>query len=98
MQAHELKVLADKANLQKQDPLIESTYKIIQAELKSAAKDGDYGKAFYLCNFNAPKRILELVAGKLRKDGFKVHFDKEITNWYSNTDYDEEEFMQVSWV
>ena len=28
----------------------------------------------------------------------KVHFDKEITNWYSNTDYDEEEFMQVSWV
>ncbi len=98
MKAHELKALADKANKEKEDPQIEAVYHSIQAEIKRFAKDGDYGHAFYLSNFNIPKRLLEMVADLLRKDGFKVHFDREITNWYSNTDYDEEEFMQVSWV
>jgi hypothetical protein len=98
MQAHELKFLADKANAEKESPQIENVYNLIHAEIKSFAKNGDYGHAFYLSNFNVSKTILEAVATRLRKDGLKVHFDKEITNWYSNTDYDEEEFMQVSWI
>ncbi len=98
MQAHELKIIADRVNKEKEDPQIESGYKNICQELKELAQQGLYSYTFYLSHLKIKRKVWEEIAKKLQKNGFKTSFDVEITNWYSNTDYDQEDVIKICWL
>src|SRR5271166_1143303 len=98
MQASELKFIADKINKDALDPQIEEGVRRILVDLKTVAQQGKYSHTFFLSSltFNVARVALEGIAGQLRKLGFNVEFATEVTAWYSNTDYDQEEILKVS--
>lgn len=98
MQAHDLKALADKANKDASDPQIEEAYRSISAALKETARYGGYSRTIYLNTIDIQPLLWEHVIEKLRKDGFKVERDTEVTAWYSNTDWDQEDVIRISWL
>lgn len=98
MRACELKILADKANQDKESPQIESGYQRLKLDLKEIAALGKYSAKFFLEYLNVNEKVWEGIAQKLREDGFKVTFDSEIGAMYSNTDYDTEYFVEISWL
>lgn len=98
MQAHELKVIADQANKAKEDPEIKTGYHLVLHKLKSVAECGAYSYTFNIQFLNVDLKIWKEIAKLLEKDGFKVKFDREITAMYSNTDWDDEEVVKVSWL
>ncbi len=98
MKAHELKAVADKFNKEKEDPQIEAGYKRISRDLEELARLGKYSHKYYLKYLNVSRKVWQEIALLLRKDGFTVDFDNEVTAWYSNTDWDQEEIVRISWV
>jgi tRNA G26 N,N-dimethylase Trm1 len=98
MQANNLKIIADKINKDAEDPKIQEILRLIETEVTTTAKYGKYSQTLYLSKFNVSNSIWNHVADRLRKDGFKVNFDEEITAWYSNTDYDQEKVIKISWL
>lgn len=98
MWAHDLKLIADKVNKDAADPQLEEAYRRISFDCKEAAKAGKYNLTVTLSTLNIPTGFWDLVSDKLRKDGFKVDRDTEITAWYSNTDWDQEDVIKISWL
>jgi len=98
MQASNLKVIADRANKDADDPKILETLRLIEVEVTTTAKYGKYSQTLYLSRFNVSSSVWNHVADRLRKDGFKVDFDEEIVAWYSNTDWDQEKVIKISWL
>ena len=98
MQAYELKSIADKANKDAADPQIEEAYRRVIVDLKDSAKYGSYTRTIFLSTINIQRPLWEKVATLLRKDGFTVSFDTEITAWYTNTDWDQEDVIKISWL
>lgn len=98
MQASELKFLADKANEDKENPQIEAGYQRIIKDLEGKARLGSYSHTYFLSYLNVSKPVWQSIASLLRKNGYIVVFDTETTAWYSNTDYDQEDVVKVSWI
>jgi hypothetical protein len=98
MWAHNLKKMADQVNKNAVDPQIEEAYRRVSFDLKEAAKAGKYSHTLYLNTLNIPPGLWVHVIEKLRKDGFKVDRDTEMTAWYSNTDWDQEDVIRISWL
>jgi hypothetical protein len=98
MWAHNLKLIADHTNKQLEDPQIAELYRRLEFDLKKVAESGKYSTQIFLSTANVTKAVWEAVAKRLESDGFKVNFDTEITAWYSNTDWDQEDVINISWI
>lgn len=97
MTAYNLKLIANKFNKDQNDPEIEAGYKRLYRDLEELAQQGKYDVTLFLTQLNVSKKIWEAIGERLRKDGFQVEFDTEITAWYSNTDWDQEDVVRISW-
>lgn len=62
-----------------------------------AAKQGDFSISLWLSDLGITKEAAELVAKELEQDGFKCTISNEITAWYSNTDWDSDDLLLISW-
>lgn len=98
MKAYELKAVADQINKEKEDPQIEAGYKRISRDLEELARQGKYSYTYSLGYLNVSRKVWQEIAQLLRKDGFSVEFDTQVTHWYSQFDYDKEEIVRISWV
>jgi len=99
MLAKELREIALKV---KDNSLSERTKGLIQhirSEAKIAAASGKFSlKYFFDKSFPwSREECLKAIPVLEKEDGFQAILDSEITNWYSNTDWDSEEFFQVRW-
>ena len=62
----------------------------------SSDKDG----IIYSCvknNIPFDTEILKKAMTVLHREGFTCSIQREIVHWYSNTDYDEEEYFIMNW-
>jgi len=97
--AKELREIAQKV---KDESLSERTNGLIpyiRTQAKGAAVSGNFGLKFYF-NKNFPwtkEECLKAIPILEKEDGFKTAFDSEISNWYSNTEWDSEEFFKITW-
>lgn len=98
MNASELKFIADKVNKDALEPQMEEGVRRILVDLKKVAQQGKYSHSFFLSSMNLNRLVFEAIATHLRNTGYDVTFATETTAWYSNTDYDQEEVMKVSWL
>lgn len=62
-----------------------------------AAKRGDLKISIWLSDLDITKETAELVAEELKRDGFKCTVSNEITAMYSNTDWDSDDLLLISW-
>jgi hypothetical protein len=62
-----------------------------------AAKQGNFSISLWLSDLGITKEAAELVAKELEQDGFKCTISNEITAHYSNTDYDTDDLLLISW-
>jgi len=62
-----------------------------------AAKQGNFSISLWLNDLGITKEAAELVAKELEQDGFKCTISNEITAHYSNTDYDTDDLLLISW-
>jgi hypothetical protein len=62
-----------------------------------AAKRGDLKISIWLSDLGITKETAEMVAEELKRDGFKCTVSNEITAMYSNTDWDSDDLLLISW-
>jgi flavodoxin len=62
-----------------------------------AAKRGDLSISLWLSDLGITKESAELVSDELKRDGFKCTVSNEITAQYSNTDWDSDDLLFISW-
>lgn len=62
-----------------------------------AAKQGNFSISLWLSDLGITKEAAEMVAKELEQDGFKCTISNEITAHYSNTDYDTDDLLLISW-
>jgi len=70
---------------------------VLRREAKFAAGAGNFSLHIWLKNKNWLREDAEVAAIELRKENLEVVIVNEIVAWYSNTDWDTEEFIKVSW-
>ncbi len=97
MLAHELRKMAEKvSNAQSQDKA-KSAAEYLRNLSISSAKLGNFGMRTEVSKLPFTIDILRKAMTILSKEGYACKIDSEITNWYSNTDYDSEDFVYINW-
>lgn len=62
-----------------------------------AAKQGLFSISIWLRDLGITKEAAEMAAEELKRDGFKCTISDEVTAYYSNTDWDSENLLFISW-
>lgn len=95
--AKKLRIIADEAKVQSHRIKTQRLVDQIVWRATQAAKRGDLKISIWLSDLGITKEAAEMVAEDLKQDGFKCTVSDEITAQYSNTDWDSEELLSVSW-
>jgi len=95
--AGKLKIVANNAKLEMIKIKTQRLVDQILWRATQAATRGDYSINIWLSDLGITKETAELVAKELERDGFKCAISNEITAQYSNTDWDSEDLLFVSW-
>ena len=95
--AGKLKIIAGEAKLQLHQVKTQRLVDQILWRATQAAKRGDLSISIWLSDLDITKESAELVAEELKRDGFKCTISNEITAHYSNTDWDSEDLLFISW-
>ncbi len=62
-----------------------------------AAKQGHLSGRSWLSDLGITKETAGMVAEDLKRDGFKCAISNEVTAMYSNTDWDSDDLLFISW-
>ncbi len=95
--AAKLRIIASDAKSQFHQAKTQRLADQIRWRALQAAKRGDLKISLWLSELGITKESAELVAKELERDGFKCTVSDEITAMYSNTDWDSEELLLISW-
>jgi hypothetical protein len=95
--ADDLKVIADEAQALKERGNALSIANTLRLEAKTAARRGEHSLRIAIASRAWNSIDVQKAAEELRQENFTVLIDSEIVAWYSNTDYDTEAFIKVSW-
>ena len=95
--ADKLRIIASDARLKEHQTKSQSLTEQVKFMAHEAAKQGKVSLHIWCGDRNISKQDAETVARELVRDGFKCTVTREITAWYSNTDWDEDELLFVSW-
>ena len=95
--ADKLRIIASDARVREHQTKSQTLAEQVRFMAKEAAKQGKVSFHIWCGDRNISKQDAETVARELVRDGFKCTVTKEITAWYSNTDWDEDELLFVSW-
>lgn len=91
----ELRKLSDKSESNKKK--VEALITHAKEHAKWMALSGNKTAKIFYTNKNWDKEHAELAAIELRKEGLICVLEAEITNQYSNTDWDQEEVLTLKW-
>jgi hypothetical protein len=95
MLAKQLKEISEKAKIEKLNEEAESLFIYICNEAKRTALTGQTSFRFWLRD--RKKEIALAIKPRLEAEGFKCIVSRDATAYYSPLDYDEEDFIEVSW-
>lgn len=95
--ARKLRIIADDAKVQSHRIKTQRLVDQIIWRATQAAKRGDLKISIWLSDLGITKETAEMVAEDLKRDGFKCTVSNEVTAMYSNTDWDSEDLLLVSW-
>lgn len=74
-----------------------SIAEVIIAEARQASREGRFFLHIWLGDRGWKRAEAEEAAVELRNKNLTVEVGNEITAWYSNTDWDSDDFINVSW-
>ena len=97
MLADDLKKIADEVNAKKLDAATAALVAKLKIMANEQACLGGTKTSLWASQGNFSKYEAESAAKELEKFGFKCEVTDEITAQYSNTDYDSEYIITVSW-
>lgn len=99
MLAKELREIAQKVKDNSLSERTKGLVRYVRVQAKEAAASGSFGLKYNLDeNFPWTKEeCLKAIPILEKEDGFKATLDSEISHWYSNTDWDDEEFFKITW-
>jgi hypothetical protein len=95
--AGKLKMIASDASTKRSAKVAGTIADVLRQEARFAAQAGRFGLLIWLKDKGWSKSDAENAATELRRDGIEVLVSREITAWYSNTDWDEDEFISLKW-
>lgn len=95
--ADKLRIIANDALALEHQTTFQTPTERVTFMARMAAKQGKKSLHIWCGDRNISKQDAETVARELVRDGFKCTVTREITAWYSNTDWDEDELLFVSW-
>lgn len=95
--ADKLRIIASDARIKMHQTKSQSLADQIRWQSKEAAKQGKLSISIWFRDLDLTKELAEMVSRELERDGFKCTITNEITAQYSNTDWDSEDLLFVSW-
>lgn|SRR5574337_1184449 len=95
--ADKLRIIASDARIQNHKIKTQRLVDQFRWRALQAAKRGDSSISIWLSDLDITKETAEMVAEDLRRDGFKCTISNEITAMYSNTDWDSDDLLLISW-
>ena len=96
--ANNLKNIALTSNKKVEAVNAKSAYNFFVQRAKEEAESGKFKVCYELGKLHLwTKKEIEAAAKLLEADGFKCRIENEITAWYSNTDCDSADFIEISW-
>lgn len=95
--AGKLKIIANNAKLEMTTIKTQRLVDQIIWRATQAATRGDYSINIWLRDLGITKETADLVAKELEREGLKCAVSNEITAMYSNTDWDSEDILSISW-
>ena len=95
--AGKLKIIAGNAKMEQTQAQTQRLADQLVWRATQAAKQGNFSISLWLSDLGITKEAAELVAQELERDGFKCTISTEITAHYSNTDYDTDDLLLISW-
>jgi len=95
--AGKLRIIASHIDGERRAKVAGTIAEVLRHEAKLAAQNGKYGIMIWLQEKKWSRLAAEQAAEELKRDGFDVIVGREVTAWYSNTDWDEEEYISVTW-
>ena len=95
--AKKLRIIADEAKIQSHRIKTQRLVDQFRWRALQAAKRGDLSISIWLSDLDITKETAEMVAEDLRRDGFKCTISNEVTAMYSNTDWDSDDLLLISW-
>lgn len=95
--AGKLKIVAGNAKMEYTKIQTQSLADQIVWRATQAATQGNFSISLWLNDLGITKEAAESVVKELERDGFKCTISNEITAHYSNTDYDTDDLLLISW-
>lgn len=95
--ADALRETAQSARRQQLDTAAMNLVALVKREAAHGAAKGNMGLVVWLESHNYTKAEAEEAARHLEKEGFVCQVDIEVTAYHSNTDWDQEDVLKVSW-
>lgn len=95
--ADKLRIISSDARIKMHQTKSQSLADQIRWQSKEAAKQGKLSISIWFSDLDLTKELAEMVSRELERDGFKCTITNEITAQYSNTDWDSEDLLFVSW-
>ncbi len=95
--ADKLRIIAGDAKLQFHQAKTQRLVDQLLWRATQAAKRGDLSISLWLSDLGITKESAELVSDELKREGFKCTISNEITAHYSNTDWDSDDLLFISW-
>jgi predicted RNase H-related nuclease YkuK (DUF458 family) len=97
MLASEARKIAEEVSAAKSEEKAKAAYEYLINETIASARLGNFGMRLEISKLPFTKDILKKASTLLSAKGYSYSIKKEVTNWYSNTDYDEEEYFCINW-
>jgi len=95
--ADKLRIISSDARIKAHQTQSQSLADQVRWQSKEAAKQGKLSISIWFRDLDLTKELAEMVSRELERDGFKCTITNEITAQYSNTDWDSEDLLFVSW-
>lgn len=97
MLARDLRVMAETVSKSKSEEKAKAAADYLRNQAVTSAQLGNFGTKLVKSNLPFDIEILKKAITILSHEGFTCSIQKEIVQWYSNTDYDEEEYFIMNW-
>lgn len=95
--ADKLRIIASEAALKEFQTKTQRPADQLRWRATQAAKQGKKSLSIWLSELGISKPVGTVIAEELEKDGFKCSITTEAVAYYSNTDWDDDDLLFISW-
>jgi hypothetical protein len=97
MLARDLRAIAETVSKSNAEEKAKTAADYLRNQAVASAQLGNFGTKLVKSNLPFDTETLKKAITILSREGFTCSIHKEIVQWYSNTDCDEEEYFIMNW-